>query len=252
MMSPVKSVFPRLAYFLFACVYPASVAAEAFDVWDFDPHGMAVFIWSQNGDPPLTQQHQTILQNSIEKDFALAGKYYPTPVQIADFYLKWYASGYPDDKGKLRTSIIDWESIVVTKSDMDRAMTAERVDFVRRNQTVLEQRGLIRQCQNNNMDPSCFETVTYDGEKIAYRILNTKGFEKKLRDQWFDYNQKLKMLKSRIRARHFSRAYPNKENPSDLTNEMRDAHIRPYWQDRDQTYAGAIMENVINDIDSKQ
>ncbi len=249
----MKQTIFTLTQILLAFLLSTSVSAEPFDVWDVDPHGMAIFIWTQHGDPEVTQQHQILLENSIEKDFALAGKYYPTPTQLANFYMAWYAPGFPGDKDKLRTSIIDWESIEVSQADIDSALADDILDYVRRNAACaacpsdLVRAGVVRVCLDPTEDGPCRRGCTpvceemesrsrQDGNRpnivmnrrgggaielpkqdygldVAYRVVNQEELERRYYDGVFDRKQNLKRFATRIRLARYSEQYPNKQPP---------------------------------------
>lgn len=101
------------------------------DLTTFSRRQMATWIWAQYGEPELTRQHQEMLRNSLEYGWypegtararASAGKYYPTPTQIADTYMYLFAYEYPGDVDELRASIIAWESVQVTQDEIDGAI----------------------------------------------------------------------------------------------------------------------------------
>ena len=301
---------------LLAFLLSTSVSAASFDVWEVDPQGMAIFIWTQHGDPELTQQHQILLENSIEKDFALAGKYYPTPAQLADFYMTWFASAYPGNKEVLRTSIIDWESIEISQADIDRALADDKLDYVRRYAQCsacpsdLVRDGVVSVCTNPTEDGPCRRGCTpwcdrldaqassltptpppsrrrggrvtpappsgaqtdqkaasvssssRPAQDVAYRVVNAAELERRYYSQVRDRNYQLKNFARRIRGTRYSEEHPNKQTPNFHTSSgmvkgrpeyyakmMKEAHVRAYDYDRDEVFAGVIMENIIREIE---
>lgn len=253
-MQFMKQTIFTLTQILLAFSLSTSVSAAPFDVWDVDPHGMAIFIWTQHGDPELTQQHQILLGNSIEKDFTLAGKYYPTPTQLADFYMTWYAPGFPGDRDELRTSIIDWESIEVSQADIDSALADDILDYVRRTAECaacpsdLVRAGVVRVCPDPTEDGPCRRGCTpmceemerrshRDGNRpnivmnrrgggaievpkrdygldVAYRVVNQEELERRYYDGVFDRKQNLKRFATRVRSTRYREEHPNKRTPA--------------------------------------
>jgi hypothetical protein len=267
----------RLCQFLLLVLFSTSVFAKSFDPWQLDPHGMAIFIWTQHGDPPLTQQHQFLLGNSIEKDFSLAGKYYPTPEQLADFFLTWFAHQFPGDKAELRSTIIAWESIKVSQADLDKALENDIRDYVRRHadcpscpRDLLRER-LIRVCDNPTEDGPCQRGCTPwcdrqepEGGGPSYEIANRREIERRYDNTYETRKSKLERFAHRIRRARFKEQHPDLHGPSYLTadtvikgrpagyrEKLSAAHVRAYHYDRNEVFAGVIMENVIREIRAK-
>ena len=232
---------------------------------------MAIFIWTQHGDPPLSNQQQELLYNSIEKDFRNAGEYYPEPAQLADFFLSWFAFAYPFDKNELRESIIAWETIEVNQADMDRALDRDIRDYVRRHadcpacpRDLLRER-LIKVCDNPTdygpcqlgCTPWC-ERHDPEGTGPAYEIVNKPEIERRYYDQIYDRKRDLQRLERGVRQARFTERHPDLHTPSWLTantavkgrddevwRQLKEKHVRSYDWDRNEVYAGVIMENII-------
>ncbi len=273
----MKRIITPWTRILIGLLLSTSVLAKPFDVWEVDPQGMAIFIWTQYGEPSLTQQHQSVLENSIEKDFSLAGKYYPTPAQLADFFLTWLAPGFPENKDELRSSIIAWESIEVTKSDLDKALAYDILDYVRRNADCPRcpsdflRDGLIKVCHNPTENGPCHRACTPhcerrepEGGGASYIVVNSKELERRYYQQVTDRKRDRDRFERTIRKARFREQHPDMRDPGYLTSSygvqgrpesyaitMGEAHIRAYDIDRDDVFAGVIMENIIQEIRSK-
>jgi hypothetical protein len=267
----MKTTLAKISIILFLLVLSAGAEAEPFDPWKADPQAMATFIWTQHGDPPLSNQQQDLLRNSIENDFKNAGEYYPEPAQLAEFFLNWYAFAYPGDKNELRESIIAWESIEVSQADMGRALERDIRDYVRRAadcpacpRDLLRER-LIQICDNPTEDGPCqrgctpyCERLKPEGGGPSYEILNRREIERRYYDQIHDRKRNLQRMERRVRQARFKERHPDLHTPSWLTantivkgredgtwKKMKEKHVRSYDYDRDKVYAGVIMENVI-------
>lgn len=272
----MKPALAKSFVYVLVLVLSSSVSAEVTDPWQMDPHAMAIFIWTQHGDPPLSDEQQELLRNSIENDFRNAGEYYPQPAQLAEFFLNWFAFAYPFDKNELRASIIAWESIEVSQLDMDRALERDIRDYVRRAadcpacpRDLLRER-LIKVCDTPTDYGSCQLACTPwcdrndpEGTGPAYEIVNRSEIERRYYDQIYDRKRNLQRMEGRVRQARFAERHPDLHTPSWLTanglvrgrddevwSKLKEKHVRSYDIDRDEVYAGAIMENVIRSNES--
>lgn len=127
-----------LTMIVLLCVIPIDAASQVdVDPRDQNPWQIAMMVYHQHGGFEFTPQQREFWQNKIEStekygDYGryfdgaplLNGRYYPTPKQIANFYLSWFAVIYTGDKQELWQSIVDYESIEVTQEKMDAYVAA--------------------------------------------------------------------------------------------------------------------------------
>ncbi len=107
-----------------------TAAVNNLDLSKLGSQGMASWVIQQHGELELTDaETESISSNVFSID--RSGRYYPTPTQMADYFILWFGPSGPVDVEALRASIIAYESLEVTEEDID----AEIED--RRNRGIL-------------------------------------------------------------------------------------------------------------------
>jgi hypothetical protein len=133
------------------CVINLSASAgDTIEMHLQSPWQIAMLVYRQHGGFDLDTQQRNYLQSIFDDtevqgryghgfdESPLAGPYYPSSKQVANFYMSWFAVNYIGDKQTLWRTIIDWEDIEVLKTEIDAKVAANESRGPRYGGTSLE------------------------------------------------------------------------------------------------------------------
>jgi hypothetical protein len=162
------------------------------DLHDFNVREMIKFVWITNGMPEISDdvrekfENLNIYNNDHIDGFSLDNEYYPTPEDIADFYIDKYIKTYPGDIGELRESIVAYEGMeTISKESMMSMLKVhirepqgvDKEDFHAQLEENLDQYFTID--ENGNIPLNKETIIGYNElEKVSYMNLQADYLEK--------------------------------------------------------------------------
>lgn len=139
-------------------------------------------------------EYQEVLRSSLQ--YAVEGENVPTASEIADFYIDKFAGHLDEgDQQRLHDSIERYESIEVTREEIDAMQNRQVDDVIAQNRGFMVEKGVI-DAEGNILDENRYNQL------VRPRISDPQSLEETIREQ------------------KFADAYPDEQTPGELSREL--------------------------------